>query len=276
MSNNGRIKPDWIYGTAWKEEATKQLVIQALNSGFTAIDTANQRKHYHEAAVGDALKEVAIDRDQLFLQTKFTFMAGQDERLPYDPHDSISHQVEQSFESSLKHLDTDYIDSYLLHGPSFQEGLCEDDLEAWAAMEKLYRSGQVRALGVSNFSPAQLEDLNHYAGIKPAFIQNRCYAVTGWGKDVRDICQRHCIDYQGFSLLTSNSTVGKQPVFQSIVDRTGMTAAQVIFQASIKMGITPLTGSSSKIHIADDLNCLRSELTQNEVNSIEIMMQPPK
>lgn len=262
-------KPEWIYGTAWKEQATKKLVLQALESGFTAIDTANQRKHYFEAAVGEALKESGADRSQLFLQTKYTFRRGQDERLPYDPEASISKQVQQSFAVSLQHLDTDYLDALLLHGPTFGEGLCDDDLEAWSALEALYHSGQVKAIGVSNFSAQQLEGLNHHAGIKPAWIQNRCFAVTGWDKEVRAICQRHGIGYQGFSLLTANPAVARQPAFRAIVARTGLTSAQVIFQAAKQLSILPLTGTSSSRHMHEDLSCETISLTPEEVATIE-------
>ncbi|MBH0195969.1 MAG: aldo/keto reductase, partial [Nitrospira sp.] len=107
--------PFFMYGTAWKKEATTGLVLQAVEAGFTAIDTANQLVHYDEAKVGEALLELAkqgITRDKLFLQTKFTPVNGQDHRLPYDARASITMQVQQSFESSLAHLHTDYLDSY--------------------------------------------------------------------------------------------------------------------------------------------------------------------
>src|ERR1017187_8244138 len=81
--------PRFLYGTAWKEEATQRLTELALRQGFSGIDTANQRRHYHEAAVGQGIAEVIesglVNRKDLFLQTKFTFQRGQDHRLPYDP-----------------------------------------------------------------------------------------------------------------------------------------------------------------------------------------------
>src|SRR5688572_1271829 len=112
----------FLYGTAWKEEATERLTLLAIEQGFRGIDTANQRKHYHEAGVGlavaAAIKQGLVTRDELFLQTKFTFIGGQDQRLPYDLRAPIATQVEQSFASSLEHLQTDRLDSYVLHGPS--------------------------------------------------------------------------------------------------------------------------------------------------------------
>lgn len=270
--------PSFLYGTAWKEENTQALVTQALNNGFTGIDTANQRKHYHEAAVGKAIQQAfdqGLERKQLFLQTKFTFLPGQDNRLPYDPRASVAKQVEQSFQSSLEHLYTDYLDSYLLHGPMFREGLSDADIEAWVAMEKLYHSGQARTIGVSNFSARQLEGLNHHAGIRPAFVQNRCFAVSGWDKEVRTVCQRHGITYQGFSLLTANPMVSQHPDFQAIVQRTGLTPAQVIFQAAQKMGILPLTGTSDVKHMQEDLQCQHIYLTDEEVEVIEQLLVSP-
>src|SRR5215211_5328685 len=100
--------PPLLYGTAWTEDQTQRLTELALEQGFRGIDTANQRKHYHEAAVGvgiaAAIQRGIVRREDLFLQTKFTFQAGQDHRLPYDPRAAISQQVEQSLASSLEHL----------------------------------------------------------------------------------------------------------------------------------------------------------------------------
>src|SRR5262245_11855262 len=102
---DGMHVPPFLYGTAWKEDATQRLTEMALRQGFRGIDTANQRRHYHEAAVGQAIaaciKAGVVTRDDLFLQTKYTFRDGQDHRLPYDPKAPIAVQVEQSFASSL-------------------------------------------------------------------------------------------------------------------------------------------------------------------------------
>src|SRR5579871_4220668 len=114
--------PRFLYGTAWKEDNTQRLTELALRQGFRGIDTANQRRHYYEEAVGRgiaaAIANGLVTRDDLFLQTKFTFRGGQDHRLPYDPNAAIPIQVEQSFASSLNHLGTTTVDSYVLHGPT--------------------------------------------------------------------------------------------------------------------------------------------------------------
>ncbi len=139
--------PAFLYGTAWKEDQTRRLTRLAVQTGFRGIDTANQRKHYFEEAVGQALRELWNEgfctREDLFLQTKFTYTRGQDHRLPYDPHAPLSTQVHQSFESSLRHLHTDTIDAYLLHGPASRNGLTDGDWEVWAAMERLHTEGRV-------------------------------------------------------------------------------------------------------------------------------------
>ena len=128
----GSNVPRFLYGTAWKELTTQSLTELAIQQGFRGIDTANQRKHYFEAAVGAAIatciEQGLVTRDDLFLQTKFTFRHGQDQRLPYNPEAPINTQVAQSFASSLQHLGTDRIDSYVLHGPSRSTGLGVDDM----------------------------------------------------------------------------------------------------------------------------------------------------
>jgi diketogulonate reductase-like aldo/keto reductase len=141
LSVDGVQVPRFLYGTAWKEDQTQSLTELALQKGFRGVDTANQRRHYNEAAVGQAIatsvERALVARGDLFLQTKFTFRQGQDDRLPYDPDAPIPIQVEQSFASSLEHLGTVVIDSYLLHGPTRGAGLARADWDAWRAMEAI-------------------------------------------------------------------------------------------------------------------------------------------
>src|SRR3954462_7737794 len=148
------MPPEFLYGTAWKEERTPALTELALRSGFRGIDTANQRRHYFEAGVGEALAAAyragIVTRPDLFLQTKFTYRPGQDHRLPYDPKASLSVQVAQSLASSLEHLGTDYVDSYVLHGPSSHLGWSNADGEVWESMCNERAAGRARLLGVSN------------------------------------------------------------------------------------------------------------------------------
>jgi diketogulonate reductase-like aldo/keto reductase len=264
--------PTFIYGTAWKEEQTRELTEQALRAGFTAIDTANQRRHYFEEAVGDALAaflDGGRRREELFLQTKFTHLDGQDHRLPYDPRAPYAEQVRQSMASSLRHLRVSYVDSYVLHGPQSGRGLSEGDLEAWGAMESLQQTGQARLLGVSNVSRDQLEGLHRQAAVKPAFVQNRCYARDGWNADVRAFCREHGIAYQGFSLLTANGRVLAGPLVAEIAQRLGRTPAQVVFRFALQVPMIPLTGTTSAAHMREDLACLDFELPAEDVKALE-------
>ena len=111
-----------MYGTAWKKEKTTDLVVAAVRAGFRGIDTACQPKHYYEPGVGQALQRLAaedgIQREEIFLQTKFTPLRGQDPKnVPYDTNAPLPVQVQQSLATSLRNLQTTYIDSLVLHSP---------------------------------------------------------------------------------------------------------------------------------------------------------------
>ena len=265
--------PTFIYGTAWKEDDTTRLVHTALEAGFRGIDTANQRRHYHEAGVGEALGAAfaagRLRREDLFLQTKFTYLGGQDHRLPYDPRAPLTTQVEQSFASSLQHLGVDHLDSYVLHGPSVAYGLGADDWETWEAMERLHGARKTRLLGLSNVSIEQLAELWDGASTKPAVVQNRCFAAMGWDRAVRRFCSERGILYQGFSLLTANREVLRHPRVHEIASRIGRTVPQVIFRFALQVGMTALTGTTSVAHMGEDLSVYDFELAADEVRDIE-------
>jgi diketogulonate reductase-like aldo/keto reductase len=272
MEKKDAVKiPSLIYGTAWKEEKTTQLTETALSVGFRAIDTANQKKHYREDFVGIGLQKMekkGIHRSSLFLQTKYTFVEAQDHRLPYDPTSDVRTQVHSSFTSSLKNLHTDYIDSFLLHGPVSSFGIKPPDWEAWKAIEELYHSGKARMIGVSNVSLNQLEAWVENSDIKPMIVQNRCYASRGWDKSVREFCLRHQIIYQGFSLLTANPQVLMNPKVSRIARQLQKTPAQVIFRFATQIGILPLTGTTDEHHMREDLEISEFALSSEEVDQI--------
>ena len=264
--------PSFMYGTAWKKEATTQLVLQAVEAGFRAIDTANQLIHYDEARVGEALLTLAkqgITREKLFLQTKFTSVNGQDHRTPYDANADLTAQVKQSCDSSLAHLHTDYLDSYVLHGPTFRRGLSAEDWEIWAAMEALYESGKTKMIGVSNVSAEQLALLCAKAKHKPMVVQNRCYAAFGWDQAVREICRTHNIIYQGFSLLTANREVCADPDVRAMAARYGMGLAQLVFRFAMQIGMLPLTGTTNPQHMQEDLQSDRFTLASEDLRQLE-------
>src|SRR2546428_8898205 len=265
--------PDFLYGTAWKEDRTQSLTELALRMGFRGIDTANQRRHYFEAGVGQALAAAygagVVTRADLFLQTKFTYQHGQDHRLPYDPAADLSTQVAQSLASSLEHLGADYVDSYVLHGPTSGYGWTDDDAEVWAAMAKERDAGRTRLLGVSNVSLRHLEQMAAAGGEAPAFVQNRCFARVGWDRAVRAFCAERSIVYQGFSLLTANPEVLHHPLVGRAAARVKATPEQVVFRFARAVGMLPLTGTSDPEHMKQDLASRDLTLSPDEVRAIE-------
>jgi diketogulonate reductase-like aldo/keto reductase len=267
--------PDFLYGTAWKEDRTQALTELALRTGFRGIDTANQRRHYFEEGVGRGLaaayRSGMVTRADLFLQTKFTHRAGQDYRLPYDPAAILSTQVAQSMASSLEHLGTEYVDSYVLHGPASGHGWTDADAEVWSAMVKERDAGRARLLGVSNVSLRHLQQMVAAHAETPVFVQNRCFARTGWDRNVRTLCRDHKIVYQGFSLLTANPEVLRHPLVAGLAARGKATPAQVVFRFAQAVGILPLTGTTDAGHMKEDLASRDLTLSADEVRAIESM-----
>lgn len=265
--------PDFLYGTAWKEDRTPALTELAIRLGFRGIDTANQRWHYFEEGVGQGLagayRSGLATRDDLFLQTKFTYRPGQDHRLPYDPAAPLSIQVAQSMNSSLEHLGTDHVDSYVLHGPSANYDWTDADDEVWEAMREERDAGRTRLLGVSNVSLLHLEQMAASRAELPAFVQNRCYARLGWDRAMREFCREHKIVYQGLSLLTANQEVLQHPLIASLAASAQGTAAQVVFSFARSVGILPLTGTSSAEHMRQDLASREITLPAEAVSAIE-------
>jgi diketogulonate reductase-like aldo/keto reductase len=265
--------PDFLYGTAWKEERTAALTELALRRGFRGIDTANQRRHYFEAGVGEGLAAAyragVVTRAELFLQTKFTYVDGQDHRLPYDPAADLTIQVAQSMRSSLEHLGTDHVDSYVLHGPATDEDWSDDDREVWTAMVRERDAGHTRLLGVSNITRRQLELMAASEADIPAFVQNRCFARHGWDREVRAFCRERGIVYQGFSLLTANLNELRTRAFAELVRRVGATPAQVVFAFALAVGMQPLTGTTDPAHMREDLGAYDVRLAPTDVRRLE-------
>jgi diketogulonate reductase-like aldo/keto reductase len=268
--------PDFLYGTAWKEDRTAGLTELALRAGFRGIDTANQRRHYVEAGVGHGLAAAyragVVTRADLFLQTKFTYMGGQDHRLPYDPTADLTTQVAQSMASSLEHLATDHLDSYVLHGPASGRGWSDADVEVWAAMLAERDAGRTRVVGVSNVSLRHLEQLGASGAELPRFVQNRCFARLGWDREVRTFCRAREIVYQGFSLLTANPEVMRHPRVGAVSARLRATPAQVVFRFARAVGMLPLTGTSDAGHMRQDLASRDLALTADEAAAIESLV----
>jgi diketogulonate reductase-like aldo/keto reductase len=267
--------PGILYGTAWKEARTASLVERALTLGFRGVDTACQPRHYDEAGVGagvEACLRRGLPRHELYLQTKFTPLGGQDpKRVPYDPNVSVITQVGQSCARSLENLRTTYLDALLLHSPISP---FEKMLEAWEAMEAEVSAGRVRALGISNCSDlALLGALWRAARVAPSVVQNRFHAETGYDREVRAFCAAHGARYQSFWTLTANRALLGGPELRALAERHAATPAQVFFRYLAAVGVTPLSGTTSEQHMLDDLSMFRITLSQPELDEITGLLE---
>jgi diketogulonate reductase-like aldo/keto reductase len=250
------------------------LAALALRSGFRGVDTACQPKHYFEPGVGEALAIAAsegISRSEIYVQTKFSPLAGQDlNSVPYESRASLSQQVFQSFEASLRNLRINYLDSLVLHSPYRED---RDTQEAWRAMETLHDQGRVRQLGISNcYDPARFKALWQAARIKPATIQNRFYKQTDYDKDIRAFCREKNIVYQSFWTLTANPEILAAPVMAELAQNHGRTPAQVFFRYLTQLDIACLTGTSSSLHMAQDLSIFEFRLSPAECETISALL----
>ena len=260
--------PRILYGTAWKKDDTESLVQTALLQGFRGIDTACQPKHYNEAGVGAGVASLlasggGLTREDLYLQTKFTSLTGQDPaRIPYDPKAPLAEQVTQSCAISLRNLGTDYLDCLVLHSPLPSARLT---FEVWQTMESLVDAREVRQLGISNcYRREELEALFDSARLKPAVVQNRFYADTGYDREIRAFCRQHGIIYQSFWTLSANPRVLAHRTVRELAAKYRRTPAQILFRYLTQNDIVPLTGTRAVPHMRDDLGIFEFELTEFE------------
>lgn len=251
-------KPFLVYGTAWKEERTADLVAEAIRQGFRFIDTANQPKHYNEAGVGDgwtrAANELHLDRSDLFLQTKYS--PNQDKDPPYDPQASLPDQVITSVQSSLKHLRTNYIDSLVLHSPL---RTMQDTLTVWKAMEQFVEDGTVKHLGISNcYDLETFQTLYESARIKPIVLQNRFYEKSNFDTELRKFVKRNNVSYQSFWTLTANrQALSKSSEIMEMANAKGLTPQTLMFAFLMSLGyITPLSGTTNIKHMQQDVDIM--------------------
>ncbi|MBF0589597.1 MAG: aldo/keto reductase [Magnetococcales bacterium] len=267
---SGIRMPPLLYGTAWKEARTAALVEMALTLGFRGIDTACQPKHYHEAGVGQGIAAAlttGIKRSDLYVQTKYTPLRGQDpKRIPYDPGAPLDVQVVQSFQRSLENLQTHYIDGLVLHSPLADPGQLK---AVWQAMESLVEQGGVKQLGISNcYHPAQFKQLWQMADVKPAVLQNRFYADSGYDVELRAFCDAHGVIYQSFWSLTANPRILGHEVVTALCKRYQRTAPQIFFRYLNQLGILPLIGTTSAEHMRQDLAIFEFALRGAECQAI--------
>jgi diketogulonate reductase-like aldo/keto reductase len=222
--------------------------------------------------VAACLGEQQLARGDLYLQTKFTSLSGQDpNRIPYDPRAALAEQVAQSFETSLRNLQTSYVDGLVLHSPLPDT---RQLTEVWQAMEAIAHSGRARQLGISNcYSLELLEELHRSAIVKPAVVQNRFYRETGYDREIRAFCRANGVVYQSFWTLTANPHVLAHPTIRTLCSRYGRTPAQVLFRYLTQEDVVPLTGTTSVEHMREDLEIFDFTLTGEERSAVSSLLQ---
>ncbi|WFD35849.1 hypothetical protein MCUN1_002717 [Malassezia cuniculi] len=276
--------PSLVYGTAWKDVRTADLVLLAFVHGFRAVDTAAQPKHYREDLVGRGLQAAALQLDlrrhDYWVQTKFTPAAGQDlsGALPYNPDDPVAEQVCASFQSSLRNLFPDqdipnvkralaayaesrggkekhrgpglqptYIDSYLLHSPLLT---LEHTVQAWRVMELLVDAGFVREIGFSNvYSPEIFSALYGLARIKPSVLQNRWHSSTGHDVSLLSLLSPS-LSPNTFPTYADGSTprgIVYQP-FWTLTGNPALLRSESVVKMCIKHDLTPAQVVYAYVH----------------------------
>ncbi|GAA5932010.1 hypothetical protein JCM1841_003595 [Sporobolomyces salmonicolor] len=255
--------PPMLYGTAWKGPRTSSLVVQAVLSGFKGIDTACQPKHYSQSEVGDALAQLHekhnIERGELWLQTKFTTIEGQDSSkpLPYHRDAPLVEQVRQSLVTSLNELNTTYLDALVLHSPM---GTKKDHLAVWGQLEEFVEAGKVRQLGISNiYDPVYLAWIFETSRIKPTIIQNRfCAEGLNYCLPILELCAEHGAKFQSFWTLTANPQLLASPAIQSLAGLQSLSREAALYKflmTSSRFGtpglIVPLNGTTDGEHMKE-------------------------
>ena len=268
LLNGKQAVPAFLYGTAWKKDRTADLVYLAICSGFKGIDTAAQPKHYREDLVGQgirrALSEDKVSRDDIFIQTKFTSVNGQDpNKMPYDPTASISEQVHASIKSSLRNMrpfaeesssESTYLDCLVLHSPL---PTMAQTLEAWRAAET-YVPHKIRHLAISNVTLDILKQLYDAAECKPAVVQNRFYPRTHFDVGVRAFCTEKSIIYQSFWTLSANPKIVHGPEVAHVAEKVGLTPEEAMYSLVLALdNVIILNGTTNAKHMVDDLSCVQ-------------------
>ncbi|HJC51613.1 MAG TPA: aldo/keto reductase [Candidatus Anaerostipes avistercoris] len=233
------------------EAQCEQCVLDALETGYRLFDTA--AAYYNEAAVGRAVRESGIPRDEIFITTKLWVQdAGYDQTLA-------------AFEQSRKNLGLDYVDLYLIHQPF------GDYYGAWRAMEDLYREGIVKAIGVSNFSPERIVDLCMNHEIKPSVNQIEIHPFYQQEEALRVMRSYDIVPEAWGPLSEGQKDIFHHRTLQKIAQRHGKTTAQVILRWHFQRGIVTIPKTVHKERMKENMDIWDFELTQKDMKEIEAM-----
>ncbi|MCZ0702476.1 diketogulonate reductase-like aldo/keto reductase [Natronobacillus azotifigens] len=250
--HNG-VKMPWLGLGVFKMEDGSEVtesVVAAIKHGYRSIDTAAVYKN--EAGVGQAIKQAGIPREDLFITSKvWNGSQGYETTL-------------QAFEESLERLGLDYLDLYLIHWPVPALGKYK---ETWRAMEKLYKDGKIRAIGVSNFKESHLEDLIKDSEIVPMVNQVEFHPHLTQ-ESLRAYCNEHKIQLEAWSPLKQGKLLD-DPTLSAIADKYGKSTAQVILRWDLQSGVVTIPKSVKEHRIVANSDVFDFELTTEEMNTID-------
>lgn len=239
--HNGVEIPDIGFGT-WQipNEEAYEAVTTALKNGYTHIDTALAYKN--EENVGKAIKDFDISREKVFITSKLPAqIKGYDVTL-------------EAFEETISNLGVDYLDLYLIHAPwpwdEIGKDCTEGNIESWKAMEKLYKDGKIRAIGVSNFSESDIQALLDACDIVPMANQIPFYI----GRDQQSLlqfCKQHNIVVEAYSPLATGQILSS-PEIKEMAEKYGVTPAQLCIRYCLEHGTLPLPKSTNEERIIEN------------------------
>ena len=248
--NNGVKMPILGFGTyGLSGEVCQQSVAEAISAGYRLLDTA--KVYGNEEAVGRGIKQSGIDRKKLFVTSKLWV------------DDAGYENAKKGFEETLRKLQLEYLDLYLIHRPR------GDVKGSWKAMEELYKAGKIKAIGISNFDPIQLADLLSYAEVKPVINQIETHAYFQQTNDYK-VLKQHNIQMQAWApCAEGRNGLFTNEILTKIAQKHGKTTAQVSLRWHYQRGIVAIPRSSQKVHIIENLDIFDFKLDSADIKEIE-------
>lgn len=244
--NNGIKMPMAGIGTfLLTPDEAETSVLSALQCGYRLIDTANA--YVNEKAVGRAMRKSGIPRDEIFLETKLW---------------PSFYEQEDAVEKTLQRLGTDYIDLLLIHQPA------GNYVAGYRLMEKAYKEGKVRAIGLSNFTPEQVQEILDICEVKPAVLQTEVHPYSQ-EKELKAFLDKEGIVIQAwYPLGHGDKALIQEPLFTKFGKKYGKSNAQIILRWHIQAGNIVIPGSKNPAHIKDNFNLFDFALTDDEMAKI--------
>ncbi|EIM06099.1 Aldo/keto reductase, diketogulonate reductase [Planococcus antarcticus DSM 14505] len=252
--NNGKKMPQLGFGV-WQVEDDQATasVAKALETGYTSIDTAMIYKN--EKGVGKALKETSVPREDLFITTKvWNSDQGYENTLT-------------AFDESLERLGLDYVDLYLIHWPTPE---FDTYIDTYKALEKLYKDGRVKSIGVCNFEVEHLERLLAECVVPPVLNQVECHPYLAQN-DLKEFCAKHNIFVEAWSPLDQGGEVLKDESIQKIAEAKGKSPAQIVLRWHLQSDTIVIPKSVTPSRIEENFNVFDFELTEAEMNKIHAL-----